>query len=235
MSDEQNSISNTDSRLDPIKATEEVLASMSQNEDHMVLDSDSERQSPKPEDAETPSDVPALRDILKELSQLRVFFSKRFSYDRTKEKAFERLYEEFAELKRNAAFENAKSLFLDLILLYDRMESLQEELELSPEGRGSLRSLRNELLEVLSRQEINFIETKHAMFDPEQQQAVGTEKVHSADESGKVVRVVRRGFRYRERLLRPEEVIVTTYEKKNSNSGATFDPNCRTNQKTNER
>ena len=223
MTEEKDMVSKTGYRLDSTKADDGTPVSEGRSKEHMASDSEEFQELKKSGDIESSSDIVTLRSIRQELSQLRELFNKRFSYDRMKETAFERLYEELNEIKRNAAFENMKSLFLDLILLYDRMECLQREAKLDTEGRDSFRSLKEELLEILSRQEIHFIETKNEMFDAEHQQAVGTEKVDRVDESGKVVRTIRRGFRYRDRMLRPEEVIVTCYEKTNSDVGTAFE------------
>lgn len=232
MNDEEVASAYNSGRSDAQNLGDEGLGPIPQNEDHVV--SDLEPGFSEAPDREIPSDIPDFRRIHEELCQLRVLFSQRISYDGTKEKAFERLYQELAELKRNVAFENSRPLFLDLILLYDRMESLQEDTTISPAARRSLRSLTDELREVLSRQEINAVETTHAVFDPEQQQAVGAEQVDDPRESGKVVRVVRRGFCYRGRLLRAEEVIVARYAKKNGDSGVTLDRHDSEKEKTEE-
>lgn len=66
-----------------------------------------------------------------------------------------------------------------------------------------------ERLETLSRGGVTLIEDGTDFFDPSIQRCVGVMRAPSAEEDGKVARVVRRGFRYDSgRVLRPEEVIV---------------------------
>jgi molecular chaperone GrpE (heat shock protein) len=231
MSDNRNPISNTDSTPDSKKPNDEDIVSESCGKDNSISNTEQTSELRENKDPNISSDIHILQSILEELSKLRVLFNQRLSYDIIKEKAFERLYEELDNIKSNDAFEKRKSHFLDLILLHDRMGSLQDKPELCKEDRCSFKSLKEELIEILSREEIDLIETKGALFDPEYQQAVGTEKVDSAAESGKVVLIVRKGFRYRDRLLRPEEVIVTRYEKINSNTEEAFETDLQTGQK----
>ena len=69
----------------------------------------------------------ALSDLATDLSSLKRTVEDRLSYDKAKEEAFDRLYADLENLKKNAAFEQIRPLYMDLILLFDRI-ALQRRL-----------------------------------------------------------------------------------------------------------
>lgn len=150
-----------------------------------------------------------IEDNLATLSQA---VEKRLSYDKTKEDAFDRLYAELEDLKKNSALEHLRPLFIDFILLYDRIESISQSLEQGepgdPAAAALVRTLGEELVEILCRREVVIVPLSDA-FDPTIHRAIGVEPVASDAQSNRVAKVVRRGFRMGNRILRPEEVIVS--------------------------
>jgi molecular chaperone GrpE (heat shock protein) len=155
-----------------------------------------------------------LLSISEELSHLSRTIESRLTYDQTKEEAFDRLYSELDELKKNAAFEQIRPLFMDLILLFDRIENAHYELSQSSLPSSVLNlfnSINDELLEILSRREIEPIKNANGSFDPTFQRAIGVEATLAKEENNQIARVLRKGFLYRDRLLRAEEVIVKRY------------------------
>jgi len=149
------------------------------------------------------------------LLQLSELFQGRLAYDKAKEEAFDRLYSEFEQLKSNATFEQLRPLYLDLILLFDRIENICQSPQLIGQQDQNtlslLKSLSDELLELLYRREIEVIQSSSPAFDPSNQRAIGIEPTSVEGETGRVARIVRRGFRYRNRLIRAEEVIVKKF------------------------
>ena len=146
------------------------------------------------------------------LAQISASFQSRLSYDGAKEKAFDRLYAELDQLKSNTEFDHLRPLYLDLILLYDRIENIcasGEDVSREDSGVSTLlQSLREELVEILYRREVEVIRPSPLTFDPATQRAIGIEPALSESENGRVARVVRKGFVYRNRIIRAEEVIV---------------------------
>ena len=67
--------------------------------------------------------------------------------------------------------------------------------------------VRKQFNEFLSQQGVEEIVALHAAFDPNMHEAV-SEEVSAEHAPGTVVRVLRRGFRLRDRLLRPANVVV---------------------------
>lgn len=147
-----------------------------------------------------------------ELSNLKQIVENRLSYDKVKEDAFERLYGELEDLKKNAFFERSRPLFIDLILLFDRLENYrQTDSEESSQFTHLLKSFSEELLEILCRQGIDIITSSKA-FDPTIQRAIKIEITSEKEEDNSVSDVIRKGFRYFDNILRPEEVIVKKFK-----------------------
>jgi molecular chaperone GrpE len=165
----------------------------------------------------------ALARLESQLHALCITVEGRLSYDKAKEDAFEKLYVELEELKRNSVFEQLRPLFIDFILLFDRLENVRNEVSGSngvPKTVGDIvRTVSEELVEILYRREIELVKTTSDLFDPSLQQAIGTEPTTVESENNRVARVIRRGFRYRNRLLRPEEVIVKKQETLDAKKG----------------
>lgn len=176
------------------------------------------------EDSSHPSDnnineqiLESLFGLSSELSSIRTIVENRLTYDKAKEEAFDRLYAELDELKRDSLFEYLRPFFFDLILLFDRIESTRQSMNqnatLDKSLRDLLKTLSDELLEVLHRKEVELIKTSSATFDAVLQRAIGTEPTAIEIENSQIARVVRRGFKFRERILRAEEVIVKKYRR----------------------
>ncbi len=169
---------------------------------------------PPPANEPTQLILSAMSQIATEFSNLNRTIESRISYDETKEKAFDRLYTELDELKKNYSYEQLRPFYIDLILLFDRIENIRQ----SEAGSGDspvipdfIATLADELLEILYRREIEIINNTSPVFDPSFQLALSIQPTTSADENNLVARVIRRGFRYRDRILRPEEVIVKKF------------------------
>jgi molecular chaperone GrpE len=158
---------------------------------------------------------PILGELRSELVLLRTVVQQRLSYDQVKEEAFERLYAELDGYKKNATFEQVRPLYLDLVLLLDRIEILRADAaggDASQVVASLLDSIRDELLEALARREVEVMRRDSAEFDPSYQRAVGAVPVADRALHNMVERVVRRGFAWRDRVIRAEEVYVRRHE-----------------------
>ncbi len=139
---------------------------------------------------------------------------QRLSYDQTKEKAFEYLYSELDSLKRNQNFEDNKNLFADLILFFDRLEQYGQQNENS--NHNEFTSLKEELLEIFGRRDIEQINAGDNSFSSSLQQAITTKIVDSAENDKRVIRVLRQGFTHHDKVIRPQEVILGRYKKEDT-------------------
>ncbi len=129
---------------------------------------------------------------------------KKFKYDDTKEKAFNRLYDELDAVKHDKQFQKIKPLYLDLILLYDRIDLLKSE-------NNILNTISDELLEILSKQNIEIIDVENNIFDLSLQKVVDTQIVKEEEFDSKVIQVIRDGFIYEDKILRVQEVVIGKY------------------------
>lgn len=154
--------------------------------------------------------------ILAKVADLHQVIEEHLAYDRIKEEAFNRLYAEVEEVRQERSFQQLRPLLVDLILLYDRIEAGIRQLDELERGMPAvaqlLRSFRDEVLEILYRRDVEVIVVGSPTFDRTLQQVMKLQPTASADEHNQVVRIVRRGFRHRNRILRSEEVIVSTYK-----------------------
>lgn len=158
----------------------------------------------------------SIDNIVAEVAALHQTVKERLTYDHVKEEAFDRLYVEVEEARQERSFQQVRPLLMDLILLYDRIELGIQQLNGLEGNRAGiaqlLKSFRDEVLEILFRREVEVIITASPTFDRSLQQAIKIQPTTFANEHNQVVRVVRRGFRYRNRILRSEEVIVSSYK-----------------------
>jgi molecular chaperone GrpE (heat shock protein) len=157
-----------------------------------------------------PSGAPDLQATLAEvsrsLSRLEAQFELRFAYDATKDAAFRHVYADLQDAKLAQSLESTRPLLLDLLLLYDRVETA---IGSATGGDGSaLGSFREELLEILHRRDVQRLVSASDRYDRDTQQVVGVVDTVDADDHHRVERIVRPGFRWGTRMLRAEDVII---------------------------
>lgn len=154
-----------------------------------------EQEKPEPQVIYT-HDEESLRELREEVAALRELFTRRLMEDRQK-----------SELIRNlsdaANFAFLEPFLYDLILLLDRLDRAEDEFS---------GSVRDELFEILQRRGLELIKVKRE-FDPKLCKAVRVNE--SADAAALTVTgVVRRGYTFSGKVIRPAEVVVTRPAKK---------------------
>jgi len=138
--------------------------------------------------------------ISEEVSQLRDLFVRRLSEDKAKAQIYDALVEQNAILNKQLEEKRLESLFKELLLICDRIETSEEQTDF-------LNSIYEEILEVFARREIFQIEVSRT-FNPQYHKAVGTVPATEEQPHGKVVNIRRSGYCIKDRILRPAEVIV---------------------------
>jgi molecular chaperone GrpE (heat shock protein) len=135
---------------------------------------------------------------------------------------FDSLHAELLKYRDNFLHESLQKPFIhDLVLLYDDLNGLSEQLRTAPEGRGSKRgrvaqwrdNLENaiqSLLEILHRFDVMEIEPRERL-DRSYHKVISYEPAEIPEEDGRIVMRVKRGFLWRGRLVRPEEVIAKRF------------------------
>src|SRR5690606_22914644 len=109
-----------------------------------------------------------------------------------------------------------RPLYIDLILLVDRIEQIEYDLEengmSTPEIESILETLKHEVLEILYRRGVEQIEHTPKYFDPKYQKVVDCEPTMNPDEDNLVVGIRRDGYKFNDFVLRPEEVVIRKYK-----------------------
>jgi molecular chaperone GrpE (heat shock protein) len=150
--------------------------------------------------------------ISEELSAIR-------SSESVSQRLFDSLHAELLEYRDNFLHESLQKPFIhDLVHLFDDLTILFEQLGEADQDmhgfvmqwRDNLGNAIHSLVEILHRFEVKEIELKEKV-DRSFHRVVGYEKADSAEEDGRIVKQVRRGFLWRGKLIRPEEVIAKKF------------------------
>ncbi len=156
------------------------------------------------------------------LNEIKDLIENRLEYDAVKEKAFDKLYEDMRQQRElpNIMDRSIKPLLTDLLLLYDNMKRFEKSLTNQQSSNSEtilyeFKYLLDDLSETLYRQEVIPIEDDGSgSFDSKLHKATKTEVAKTQDEDFKIVDVVREGFLWRDKVLRPQEVVIGRFENK---------------------
>jgi molecular chaperone GrpE len=136
-----------------------------------------------------------------EVAQLRDLFQRRLLEDKAKNRLYDELYEQLALTRGGLAEQLLAPLFRELLLVVDRVTSLNTH------GDGVLESIAEELSELLERRDVRRVPSS-SIFDPAVHEAARVEPRSDA-EPGAILEVVRPGYRLGAQLLRPARVVVS--------------------------
>jgi molecular chaperone GrpE (heat shock protein) len=137
------------------------------------------------------------------------------------QRLFDSMHRELKEYRDNFLHESLQKPFIrDLLTLFDDLTALSTQLKNANKGdakRGSLKhsadNLENTiggLVEILHRLEVTEIAPKDVV-DLALHKVVSYEPTDFAEEDGHIVMRLKRGFLWRDQVLRPEEVIAKRY------------------------
>lgn len=153
----------------------------------------------------TPDEITSRLGAIEELLQARL------RYDATKEEAFRRLYADLEVFKADATAAAFRPIYLDLILVLDRIDQSMPTVDSAEDAMALLSSVREEIAEVLLRRGVSPVESPDEMFDPKTQRAVATEPATAAAQDRTVAAVVRPGYMNDGAVLRPADVVVRKF------------------------
>ncbi len=132
---------------------------------------------------------------------------------------FDSLHAELLEYRDNFLHESLQKPFIhDLVHLFDDLTILSEQLNSAAQAlpvpiaqwRDNLENAIHSLMEILHRFEVKEVEPKE-IVDRAFHRVVSYEPAGSPEEDGRIVMRVRRGFFWRGKLIRPEEVIARKF------------------------
>jgi molecular chaperone GrpE (heat shock protein) len=137
------------------------------------------------------------------------------------QKLFDSLHAELLKYRDNFLHESLQKPFIhDLVLLFDHLTSLSEQLSTASQNknrqgrlgqwRDNLENAIHSLVEILHRLEVKEIEPRDRV-DRALHRVVSFEPASYAEEDGQIMMRVRRGFTWRGKLIRPEEVIAKRF------------------------
>ena len=162
------------------------------------------------------ADLPAqMRKIDEHLLALR-------NTESVNHRLFNTLHQELKSYRDNFLRDTLQKPFIrDLIVLFDDLTSLQGQMRSAasaPDARQSvvgqwsdnLDNAIHALLEVMHRMEVNEVEPRETV-DRTLHKVVSYEPSDFAEDDGRIVMRVRRGFVWRDQVLRPEEVVARRF------------------------
>jgi len=148
------------------------------------------------------------------------------------QRMFDALHEELKGYKDGFLLESVhKPIIRDLITLYDDLSRTHRQLqEAGAESAKLPAEVSNKLferlktmdtnvehniefiVEVLARLEVTMLPLGSGKLDKQMQRAVAVEVAEDPDDDGKIVCVVKRGFYWKDRVLRAEEVVIKKWK-----------------------
>lgn len=138
------------------------------------------------------------------LDELTDLFRRRLLEDKSKQRAFDELYEQLQFARSGLTDQFMTPLVKEVLLVCDRIET-------SAEGSPVLWSVLDELLEVFRRRGLEEISCD-GLFDPKVHEGVAVETVLDPSKDNRVVAVRRAGYRLGDRVVRPARVVVSRFE-----------------------
>jgi molecular chaperone GrpE (heat shock protein) len=138
------------------------------------------------------------------------------------QRLFDSLHDELLRYRDNFVHESLQKPFIhDLVHLFDDLTSLAGQLQSSGaeakkrshlgQWRDNLENAIHSLVEILHRFDVREIESKERV-DRALHRVVSYELADYQEDDGRIVMRVKRGFVWRDKLIRPEEVIAKRYE-----------------------
>ncbi|GAA1638952.1 hypothetical protein GCM10009733_040120 [Nonomuraea maheshkhaliensis] len=143
-----------------------------------------------------------LQTIQEDLAGLLDLFRRRLLTDRENREATAALSEQLGWMRQSMEGAALRPLLYDLVLLADRIESVDEA------DTDFAKSLHAELLAVLEKYGVAPVARQDGPFDPEVQEVLSTVITEDGGRHGEVARIVRNGYLLGDRVLRPQQVQV---------------------------
>jgi molecular chaperone GrpE (heat shock protein) len=141
-------------------------------------------------------------------ASLCALLEQRLRYDEAKDRAFDVLYEKMRQFDGNFQASIKRNLVLSLLLLHDHICSAEAALEEHPVAQERVAGLRKALQDLLYAEDIEPMGALGDLFDRRRQQAIDAVATSDAALADTVERVVREGFLFAGKVLRPQSVIV---------------------------
>jgi len=164
----------------------------------------------------------AATDSAQQLQKLDEHLTAIRGSETVSQQLFDSLHQELISYRDNFVRDSLQKPFIrDLLVLFDDLSAIAGQIEKTTAGessrsararsRDNLGNTLHFLLEILHRLEVNEIEPKE-IVDLKLHSVISYEPADCHAEDGRIVRRVKRGFTWRGRVLRPEEVIAKRFQ-----------------------
>jgi molecular chaperone GrpE (heat shock protein) len=152
------------------------------------------------------------------LNDIKVTIQNRLEYDSVKEKAIDKINDELKFYKDGFIFQSQKSIYIDLMLFYDSIERIIDSIingnTFTKENIiGQIELLKEELLEIFYRRDITPYDEHPEVLNYKLHKTVKTVPTDLETENNKIYKIIKIGFRLKDNIIRPEEVIIKKYDK----------------------
>ena len=145
-----------------------------------------------------------------ELLGLYSELNERMAY---KDEAINRMQKRLEEYERGIFKSIKEAILKDIILFFDSLSRFRQKYESSPISQDEFLQetsfLQDELLEVLFSQNVEMINVdEDSKYDRDHQKVVKIEDTNNSQDHEKVDKIVRHGFKWDDRILRKQEVVI---------------------------
>jgi len=167
--------------------------------------------------------LPSLRsDVGEQLQKVDDHLITLRNAENLNQRLFNSLHQELKSYRDNFLRESLQKPFIrDLVVLFDDLSSLSSQMQSAIGGgetkkgtvaqwSANLENAIHALMEVMHRMEVTEIEPKE-MVDRAFHKVISYEPAEFAEDDGRIVMRVKRGFIWREQVLRPEEVVAKRF------------------------
>ncbi len=160
----------------------------------------------------------ALADNNVLLKQINEIIGDRFTCDAVKDKAFDKLYEEMIRQKESVEILDRviQPVLSDLLLLFDNINNFENLISNQAIAESDIpqyvKCIKEDLLEILYRQEVLPLEENcFERFDSKIHKAEKIEVADNKEDDYKIVSLIRSGFMWRKKVLRPHSVVIKRF------------------------
>jgi molecular chaperone GrpE len=154
--------------------------------------------------------------IQRKLDTLQTLFEREIRAEETREKVVDRLHAELQEYKQDLLLNVLRPVFVDLIQFHDHIgkmiaaQPVREEDGEASQFLDIMRSLQQEIEDILYRQGVEPFTEEGDTFDPRRQRAATTVPTDDPALTKTIAARLRKGFKAGEKVIRPEIVSVYT-------------------------
>ena len=159
----------------------------------------------------------AKQTLQQAMSDLQQSFDSKLKYDKSKDNVINTLHQELQTMRLGLHFKILRPIFIDLIAMYDDMEKLMPD-----QPDGTLRGFQDSIEEILNRNDVEIFCNEGDAFNAQCQRANRTVSTEDPELNRQIAYRLSKGFRYENRILRPE--LVATYRYKAPSSEPQGDP-----------